>query len=107
MIKDLISVIIPVYNREKVIEECIDSVFAQSYQNFEIVIVDDGSTDSTLQICKRLAEKDERIKLFVAGHGGVSAARNIALDKATANTFSFSTVTMLFTHCFLKRLFWE
>lgn len=82
MVKDLVSVIIPVYNRENVIEECVNSVFAQIYRNFEIVIVDDGSTDSTYDICKHLAQKDERIKLFAGEHGGVSAARNMALDKA-------------------------
>ena len=82
MTKDLVSVIIPVYNRENVIEECLNSVFAQSYQNFEIIIVDDGSSDGTYKICERLAAKDERIKLFAAKHGGVSAARNLALEKS-------------------------
>ena len=81
-INSLISIIIPVYNRENVVEECINSVLAQSYQNFEIVIVDDGSSDNTYSICKFLAEKDPRIKLFKGEHGGVSAARNTALDKA-------------------------
>ena len=78
----MISVIIPVYNREKYIEECLNSVFAQSYQNFEIVLVDDGSTDNTLSICKELAKKDSRIKIFEGEHKGVSAARNVALDNA-------------------------
>lgn len=82
MKKGMVSVIIPVYNREKYIEECINSVFEQSYQNFEIVLVDDGSTDNTLSICKALAEKDARIKIFEGEHKGVSAARNIALDNA-------------------------
>lgn len=89
MINDLVSVIIPVYNRENVIEECINSVLAQSYQDFEIVIVDDGSTDGTYEICKGLAAKDERIKLFAGEHGGVSAARNIALDKTSGEYVFF------------------
>ena len=89
MVKDLVSVIIPVYNRENVIEECVNSVFAQSYQDFEIVIVDDGSTDGTYEICKGLAAKDERIKLFASEHGGVSAARNIALDEASGEYVFF------------------
>ena len=82
MKKGMVSVIIPVYNREKYIEECINSVFEQSYQNFEIVLVDDGSTDSTLSICKGLAEKDARIRIIEGEHKGVSAARNLALDNA-------------------------
>ena len=78
----MVSVIIPVYNREKYIEECIASVQEQSYQNFEIVLVDDGSTDNTLSICKKLAENDARIRIFEGEHKGVSAARNTALDNA-------------------------
>ncbi len=78
----MVSVILPVYNREEYIEECISSVQEQSYQNFEIVLVDDGSTDNTLSICKGLAEKDARIKIFEGDHKGVSAARNLALDNA-------------------------
>lgn len=80
--KGLVSVIIPVYNRESLLEECINSVILQSYKNFEIILVDDGSTDSTVNICRNLCEKDSRIKLFEADHGGVSAARNLALEKA-------------------------
>ena len=87
--ENLISVILPVYNRGNLIDECIDSVIAQSYQNFEIVIVDDGSTDDTRAICKALADKDPRIKLYEAAHGGVSAARNIALKKATGDYIFF------------------
>ena len=78
----LISVIIPAYNREKVIEECILSVTAQSYGNFEIILVDDGSADKTAEICEKFAQSDKRIRFFAADHGGVSAARNKALDEA-------------------------
>ena len=85
----MVSVITPVYNREKYIEECINSVREQSYQNFEIVLVDDGSTDNTLDICKNLAKKDSRIKIFVGEHKGVSFARNIALDKAEGEYLFF------------------
>lgn len=88
-ITGLISVIIPVFNRANVIEECINSVLGQTYQNFEIVIVDDGSTDNTYQICKSLAEKDTRIKLFKGEHAGVSAARNTAIEKANGEFVFF------------------
>ena len=86
---NLISIIIPVYNRQNVIEECINSVLEQSYQNFEIIIVDDGSSDDTYSICKSLAEKETRIKLYSAKHGGVSTARNIALDNSTGDYVFF------------------
>lgn len=77
-----ISVIIPMYNREIFIEECVDSVLNQSYDNFEIILIDDGSNDGTLDICRALSKKDERIKLLTGKHLGVSAARNIGLDAA-------------------------
>lgn len=86
---DLISVIIPVYNRENVIEECINSVLEQSYQNFEIIIVDDGSTDNTCEICMALSEKDKRIKLFKGNHMGVSSARNTAIEKSNGEFIFF------------------
>ena len=85
----LISIILPVYNREEYIEECIHSVQAQSYQNYEIIIVDDGSSDHTFDICQTFAAKDDRIKLQQAKHGGVSAARNIALDVASGEYVFF------------------
>ncbi len=79
--KNLISVVLPVYNREFFIEECLQSVFNQSYQNFEIIIFDDGSTDNSYNICHSLAQKDKRIKLFKGNNSGVSAARNKILEK--------------------------
>lgn len=85
----LVSVIIPVYNREDYLEECIASVTAQSHQQMEILIVDDGSTDNSLAICKKLAEQDSRIRLICARHSGVSAARNLALDQATGEYVCF------------------
>ena len=80
-----VSVIIPAYNVERFISECVESVMGQTYENIEIIVVDDGSSDRTLDICKELSEKDERIKLVNGGHGGVSRARNAALDHATGD----------------------
>ena len=78
----MISVIIPVYNEEPFLERCLDSLANQTDKSAQVIIVDDGSTDNTLSICKALAEKDARIKIFEGEHKGVSAARNIALDNA-------------------------
>lgn len=78
----VVSVIIPVYNRQEYIEECIASLQNQSYEDLEIILIDDGSTDQTLELCRTLAQEELRIKLIEANHCGVSAARNIGLDTA-------------------------
>lgn len=84
-----ISLIIPVYNGEKYISRCLDSIIDQTYRNYEVIIVDDGSTDSTPNICDKYAEKDERIKVFHIANGGVSNARNYALSKVSGDWFGF------------------
>ncbi|MBE6582594.1 MAG: glycosyltransferase family 2 protein [Ruminococcaceae bacterium] len=78
-----VSVIIPAYNVERFIRECVNSVREQTYKNLEIIIVDDGSSDGTLGICQKLASEDDRIKIVNNGHGGVSRARNAGLDNVT------------------------
>ncbi len=78
----MVSVIIPAFNRQDYITQCLQSVLVQSYENFEIIIIDDGSTDQTLEICKTMAQTEPRIKLYHGTHQGVSAARNIGLDVA-------------------------
>ncbi|MCR5602816.1 MAG: glycosyltransferase [Lachnospiraceae bacterium] len=87
---DLISVIIPAYNAEKHLERCLDSVCGQSYKDLEILLVDDGSSDSTPQICDSYAKKDGRIKVIHKENGGVAAARNTALDMMTGAMAAFS-----------------
>lgn len=77
---DLISVIVPVYNLEKYIGRCIESILRQSYVHFELIIVNDGSKDSSLEICKKYAEEDKRIRVVDRLNGGASAARNSALE---------------------------
>lgn len=84
----LISIIIPVLNREKEIEECIRSVFEQSYGNWELLIIDNGSTDRTLEICQSLAAQESRIKLLSAPRG-VSLARNAGIDVAKGKYLFF------------------
>lgn len=84
-----ISVIVPVYNAERYIKQCLDSVLAQDFADFEIIIVDDGSTDSSFSVSKEYAEKDERIKLFYKENSGPSATRNFALRKADGEYIIF------------------
>ena len=86
---DLISVIIPVYNGEKYLETCLNSVINQDYKNLEIIIVNDGSTDKSPEICKSFADKDSRIKFYSKHNGGQASARNFALDRITGKYISF------------------
>lgn len=84
-----VSIIIPVHNNEKYVEKCIESVCSQSYQNLEIILVDDGSTDSSAQICDDFARKDTRIVVVHQENGGVSKARNVGIEKATGQYLTF------------------
>ena len=84
-----ISIIIPVYNVENYLEECLNSVVNQTYTNIEIIIVNDGSTDNSKKICKDFERKDKRIIFIDDSNHGVSHARNIGLNKATGNYIAF------------------
>lgn len=89
MINQLISVIIPVYNAEKHLRRCIDSIVNQEYRNLEIIIINDGSTDSSLDICKELCARDKRIRIYNTVNKGVSSARNLGLDNARGDYIGF------------------
>lgn len=82
MNKDLISVIVPIYNVEQYLERCIDSILQQTYENIEIILVNDGSLDNCGEICDRYKEIDDRIKVVHKKNGGLSDARNAGLDVA-------------------------
>lgn len=84
-----ISVIVPVYNAEKYLIRCIDSILIQSFPNFELLLIDDGSKDSSGQICDEYATKDSRVRVFHKENGGVSSARNFGLDNANGNYICF------------------
>lgn len=84
-----ISVIIPVYNIEAYIAQCIESVINQTYKKLEIILVDDGSTDSSGDICDKYASQDNRISVIHKKNGGLSDARNVAIDKASGNYILF------------------
>ena len=101
----LISIIVPVYNVEKHISECIESLLNQTYQNLEIVLVDDGSTDESGKICDKFAQKDNRIKVYHKPNGGVSSARNYGLEKATGKYISFCDSDDQMTSQMIEKLF--
>ncbi|MGN1095128.1 MAG: glycosyltransferase family 2 protein, partial [Eubacteriales bacterium] len=84
-----ISVIVPFFNGEKTLDRCIESILAQTYTNFELIMVDDGSTDGSCAVVEKYAQKDKRIKLVNKAHAGVSAARNLGLDIADGDFIQF------------------
>lgn len=86
---ELISVIIPIYNTENYLKECLDSVCAQTYEKLEIILINDGSTDRSEQICKKYASKDNRIKVISKKNGGISDARNVGIDISHGNWLVF------------------
>lgn len=89
MNKPLISVIVPIYNAEKFLSQCIDSVLNQSYKNIEIILLNDGSKDKSGSICQEYAEKDTRIIYIEKNNSGVSDTRNMGLKQATGDYIFF------------------
>lgn len=85
----LFSFIIPVYNVEKYLNQCVDSILNQEYKNFEVILVDDGSKDNSGKICDEYVNKDERVRVFHKENGGVSVARNYGIQKATGKYILF------------------
>ena len=76
----LVSVIVPVYNVNLYLKQCVDSILSQTYKKLEILLVDDGSTDNSGMICDDYAKIDQRVKVIHKKNGGLSDARNVALD---------------------------
>lgn len=102
MESDLISVIVPVYNVEKYLEKCINSIINQTYKKLEIILVDDGSTDNSGKMCDDFAKKDKRIKVIHKENGGLSDARNFGIDVAVGKYIAFVD-----SDDFLKEDFYE
>jgi len=89
MTKTKISIVVPVYNAEAFIERCVESILKQTYHDFELILVDDGSKDASLAICRKLQQKDNRIQVFTKSNGGPSSARKLGVEKATGNYIFF------------------
>ena len=105
---ELISVIIPAYNNEAFLEDCLQSLLEQTYPHFEAIVIDDGSLDNTWELCKKLQKRDSRIRIFRQKHQGVSITRNRGIELASGNYFVFlDGDDMLhpdFLKCLLNRL---
>lgn len=85
----MVSIIVPAYNCIKSLECCVGSIRQQTYTNFELILVDDGSTDSSGKLCDKFAAKDDRIRVIHKPNGGVSSARNVGIDAATGEHITF------------------
>ena len=87
--KSKISVIVPIYNVEPYLHRCVDSLLLQTYQDFELILIDDGSTDNCGMICDEYAALDDRIRVIHKLNGGLSDARNVGLEIATGEYIAF------------------
>lgn len=102
---DLLSIIVPVFNAEKYIDHCIQSLLEQTYKNFELILVNDGSTDQSLELCMAFAERDNRIKVYDRQNGGASAARNTGLEKMQGKYVVFVDSDDYVTKSYLENLY--
>lgn len=89
-IRPLVSVIVPVYNAERYLRYCVESILGQSHENLEVILVDDGSTDSSPEVCDSYAARDSRVRVIHQSNGGIAAAQNAGLDAARGEYIAFS-----------------
>ena len=104
MMGEKISVIVPVYNVEAYLERCVESILQQTYANFELILINDGSADSSGQICDYLASQYENIKVYHIENAGVSNARNMGIQLATGSWVTFIDSDDFVTKDYLKIL---
>ena len=100
-----ITVIIPVYNAEQYVERCLKSVCGQTYTNIEVVVVDDGSTDKSGDLCDQIAKKDPRVRVYHTKNGGPSAARNTALNHISGEYLTFVDADDYISEQFLEIMY--
>lgn len=86
---ELVSIIVPVYNVEKYLDKCVQSLVRQTYSNLEIILIDDGATDNSGMVCDKWASKDERVKVIHTENRGLSAARNTGIDNSVGHFLCF------------------
>ena len=103
-IKDLISIIIPIYNVEAYLDACLDSVVSQTYKNFEAILINDGSTDGSPEICRSFCEKDPRFRLYTTENRGLASARNEGMDKVQGEFICFLDSDDMYHERYLETL---
>ena len=101
MASDLVSVVIPVYNSEKYLEECLNSIISQTYQNVEIIAIDDGSTDSSLEILKRFSDK---VHVISQNNTGLASALNFGISKMNGRWFKWFSPDDIMYPCTIETL---
>ena len=89
MEKELISIIVPIYNVEKYLRQCLESISEQTYKNFECLLINDGSPDNSAEICREYVEKDARFRYFEKENGGLASARNLGIKYSKGKYISF------------------
>ena len=99
-----VSVIVPVFNVEKYLRQCLDSILQQTYQNLEIIIINDGSTDGSDAICREYAGKDSRISYFAKENTGISDTRNVGIRQATGEYVTFVDSDDWVEHTYVEEL---
>ena len=99
-----ISIIVPVYNTEKYLHRCIDSILAQTYTDFELLLINDGSTDSSGAICDEYATKDSRVRVFHKENGGVTSARSLCVNNSKGDWVSFVDSDDTIKDCYIDVL---
>ena len=102
--KEKVSVIIPLYNASNYLNKCISSVLNQTYKNIEIIVVNDGSTDNSFELCTNWAKRDNRIVLINKENGGVSSARNLALERSRGDLVLFLDADDYLDACAIEKL---
>lgn len=100
-----LAIVVPVYNVERYLCECIDSILVSSFTNFELLLIDDGSTDSSGTICNDYVQKDSRVKVFHKPNGGVSSARNVGIEHTKAEWITFVDADDMVAPTFFENLY--
>jgi len=99
-----VSIVIPMYNEERYLPRCIDSLLKQSFSDFEVIFIDDGSKDKSLKIVSDYSKKDKRIKFLKQNHGGPGKARNLGASKSKGKILVFVDADMVFDKDYIKKL---